>query len=168
MCVFLGGGRYDNLMGSIKHRFSGKGGSIPEQDNIDAVGFSIGIERLFNILENKAKKKAGGAVRPNETLVYVASAGFKDEKMAANERLKIVTELWAAGIAAETTYDFNPKPRSQIQTASDGLVPFVIWIGSKELKDGVIRVKSMKKEKEEDVPRNELVATMRRLIALNL
>jgi histidyl-tRNA synthetase len=48
-----GGGRYDGLIGM----FSGK--SIP------SVGGSIGIERIFNILEEKAKLK--GEIRATET-----------------------------------------------------------------------------------------------------
>jgi histidyl-tRNA synthetase len=48
-----GGGRYDGLIGM----FSGK--SIP------SVGGSIGIERIFNILEEKEKSK--GQVRAVET-----------------------------------------------------------------------------------------------------
>jgi len=48
-----GGGRYDGLVGM----FSGK--------QIPAVGVSIGIERVFAILEEKLKKDA--SMRPTET-----------------------------------------------------------------------------------------------------
>jgi len=48
-----GGGRYDGLIGM----FSGK--------NIPSVGGSIGIERIFAILEEKAMEK--GVIRATET-----------------------------------------------------------------------------------------------------
>lgn len=53
-----GGGRYDGLVGM----FSGK--------NIPAVGVSIGIERIFAILERKAEEEK--KVRPTKTHILVA------------------------------------------------------------------------------------------------
>merc|ERR1719310_2093487 len=74
-----GGGRYDGLVGM----FDPKGRSVP------CVGVSIGIERLFSIMEaNMAKKKE--QIRTVDTDVYVISA----QKNLAEERMKVVTELW--------------------------------------------------------------------------
>lgn len=56
-----GGGRYDGLIGM----FSGK--SIP------SVGGSIGIERIFNILEEKELAK--GQIRATETQILVSQMG---------------------------------------------------------------------------------------------
>lgn len=53
-----GGGRYDGLVGM----FSGK--------QIPSVGVSIGIERVFAILEERFKNDS--AVRSTETQIYVA------------------------------------------------------------------------------------------------
>jgi len=53
-----GGGRYDGLVGM----FSGK--------QIPSVGVSIGIERVFAILEEKFKNDK--SVRATETQIYVA------------------------------------------------------------------------------------------------
>merc|ERR1719474_1385085 len=74
-----GGGRDDGLVGM----FDPKGRSVP------CVGVSIGIERLFSIMEaNMAKKKE--QARTIDTDVYVISA----QKNLAEERMKVVTELW--------------------------------------------------------------------------
>jgi len=54
-----GGGRYDNLIGMFC------------QNQIPSVGGSIGIERLFTILENKYKEK----VKENACEVLVATVG---------------------------------------------------------------------------------------------
>lgn len=66
LCVYLSGGRYDKLVGM----FSGK--------DVPAVGVSIGIERVFAIMEGQARARAadsGTAIRATETQVLVASIG---------------------------------------------------------------------------------------------
>ena len=76
-----GGGRYDDLVGM----FDAKGRRVP------CVGISIGIERVFGLLE---AKHAGTKLRSNETQVYVVSA----QKKLVEERLKVCADLWAADI----------------------------------------------------------------------
>ena len=84
-----GGGRYDDLVGM----FDAKGRKVP------CVGFSVGVERIFTILEAKlmaSKEKA----RTTETEVYVATV----QKNMVTERLKLAAELWNAGIKTEFSY----------------------------------------------------------------
>ena len=76
-----GGGRYDDLVGM----FDAKGRKVP------CVGVSIGVERVFSILEARAAKENR---RTTETEVYVASA----QKNLVEERLKICAELWSVDI----------------------------------------------------------------------
>lgn len=78
-----GGGRYDKLVGM----FDSKNKDVP------CVGVSIGIERLFSIMEAKADK-AKAVARTTETQVYVASA----QKNLLEERMKLCCLLWDAGI----------------------------------------------------------------------
>ena len=54
------------------------------------------------------------------------------------DRLKILGELWNAGIAAETMYKDNANPKNQLEFALDNGIPLVIFIGENELKDGVV------------------------------
>ena len=75
-----GGGRYDNLVGMFN----------PKRKQVPCVGVSIGVERLFSILE----ARAGGKTRTNETEVYVASA----HKGLHLKRLEILNKLWSAGL----------------------------------------------------------------------
>lgn len=89
-----GGGRYDGLVGM----FSGK--------VVPAVGVSIGIERVFSILE----EKAGPEIRPTSTQIFVAQAS----KNLTAERMKLLSEFWRNGIAAETLYSDNPKAAKQV------------------------------------------------------
>lgn len=85
-----GGGRYDGLVGM----FDPKGGQVP------CVGVSIGIERIFSIMEAKARMAGAARVRTVETQVLVAS-GQKD---ILEERMKICTRLWDAGIKVNSFY----------------------------------------------------------------
>lgn len=79
-----GGGRYDKLVGRFK-----KKGDVP------CVGFSVGVERLFTVMQ-ELRKSQNAATRSN-TLALVCSV----DAGALAERMALVAELWQAGIAAE-------------------------------------------------------------------
>jgi histidyl-tRNA synthetase len=76
-----GGGRYDELVGMFD----------PKNRKVPCVGVSIGVERIFSLLE---ARKADQALRSSPIEVYVASA----QKGLVEERMKICTMLWSAGI----------------------------------------------------------------------
>ncbi|XP_059999760.1 histidine--tRNA ligase, cytoplasmic [Lagenorhynchus albirostris] len=141
------GGRYDGLVGM----FDPKGRKVP------CVGLSIGVERIFSIVEQRleaVKEK----VRTTETQVLVASA----QKKLLEERLKLISELWDAGIKAELLYKKNPKLLNQLQYCEEAGIPLVAIIGEQELKDGVIKLRSVASREEVDVRREDLVEEIRR------
>uniref|UniRef100_A0A4W4FXV1 histidine--tRNA ligase n=1 Tax=Electrophorus electricus TaxID=8005 RepID=A0A4W4FXV1_ELEEL len=142
-----GGGRYDGLVGM----FDPKGKKVP------CVGVSIGIERIFSIMEQKAELLAE-KVRTTETQVLVASA----QKNLLEERLKLTTELWNAGIKAEVLYKKNPKLLTQLQHCEETGIPLVAILGEQELKDGVVKLRKVASREEVDVPREELVEELKR------
>lgn len=78
-----GGGRYDNLVGM----FDAKHKQVP------CVGVSIGVERLFAVMEAKQAAK-NQKQRVTEVEVYVASA----QKNLHEERMKLCNELWEEGL----------------------------------------------------------------------
>uniref|UniRef100_A0AAQ4P4L3 histidine--tRNA ligase n=1 Tax=Gasterosteus aculeatus aculeatus TaxID=481459 RepID=A0AAQ4P4L3_GASAC len=140
-----GGGRYDGLVGM----FDPKGRKVP------CVGVSIGIERIFSILEQKASAEK---VRTTEVQVMVASA----QKNLLEERLRLLTELWNAGIKAEVMYKKNPKLLSQLQHCEESGIPLVAILGEQELKDGVVKLRVVASREEVDVSRAALVDEIRR------
>ena len=83
-----GGGRYDELVGMFDQR----GKAVP------CVGLSIGIERIFSILEARAKASSTTKVRTIDTQVLVSSG----QKNLAEDRMKVCTLLWDAGIKVDT------------------------------------------------------------------
>ncbi|XP_075869778.1 histidine--tRNA ligase isoform X2 [Nelusetta ayraudi] len=142
-----GGGRYDGLVGM----FDPKGRKVP------CVGVSIGIERIFSIMEQKAEASAE-KVRTTEVQVMVASA----QKNLLEERLKLVTELWNADIKAEVLYKKNPKLLSQLQHCEESGIPLVAILGEQELKDGVVKLRDVATREEADVSRADLIQEIRR------
>ncbi|CAB3999508.1 histidine--tRNA ligase, cytoplasmic-like isoform X2 [Paramuricea clavata] len=138
-----GGGRYDDLVGM----FAAKGRKVP------CVGVSIGIERIFAILEAKAKA-SGSKQRTTKTCVLVASG----QKNFLEQRMKLVSKLWEDGIQAEILYKKNPKMLSQFQFCEDNEIPFCAIIGESELKEGVVTLRDMKSRQETKVKQEDLAA----------
>jgi len=140
-----GGGRFDNLVGM----FSGK--------QIPAVGVSIGIERIFNILEEKYKNSPD--IRSVETEVFVAVIG----KNLTKERFKVLNELWENGINAEILYNENPRMDKQMDYVINNKIPFMVFIGENELKENKLKVKCMANGNEVMVERGKLVEEVKKL-----
>lgn len=95
------GGRYDKLVGN----FSGK--------DVPAVGVSVGIERVFAIMEAQIRERAA-PVRATETEVLVASIG---EGMQT-KRMEVAAMLWQAGVKAEFGFKPNPKMKQQLSSST--------------------------------------------------
>lgn len=143
------GGRYDGLVGL----FAGK--------EVPCVGVSIGVERVFSIMEGQWRKHAeekGGTIRETETEVLVASIGSGMQQ----KRMSLASQLWAAGIKAEFGYKPNPKMADQLGYALKGGIPFMILFGEDELAKGVVKIKDLDAEREEEVREEVLVEEVRR------
>ncbi|XP_054841207.1 histidine--tRNA ligase, cytoplasmic [Eublepharis macularius] len=147
-----GGGRYDGLVGM----FDPKGRKVP------CVGVSIGIERIFSIMEQKAEASEE-KVRTTETQVLVASA----QKKLLDERLKLVSELWDSGIKAEMLYKKNPKLLNQLQYCEETGIPLVAILGEQELKDGVVKLRDVTTREEVDICRGNLMEEIKRRTCLS-
>lgn len=145
-----GGGRYDGLIGM----FSGK--------DIPAIGVSIGIERIFVILEERAKQDQN--VRATKTQVLVASLG----KGMTKERFRICNILWEAGIKAETMYKENLNSDKQLKYCLENGIPIIIWIGEDEVAEGITKVKTLNDEEQYKFKTEDLVAEILPLIQKNL
>lgn len=89
------GGRYDTLVSSL---------SPSIKHSTPCVGISIGIERIFAILESRAAasgEEADAAASP--TQCYVISV----DKQLTEERMKLVTQLWEANIRVSVVNRFS-------------------------------------------------------------
>ncbi|KAL1458273.1 hypothetical protein WDU94_008435 [Cyamophila willieti] len=144
-----GGGRYDNLVGMFD----------PRQRNVPCVGISIGVERIFSLIESKlAAEKT--KLRTTEVQVYVASA----QKDLLEERMRLCSYLWKNGINAEHSYKKNPKLLGQLQYCEDNGIPWVAIVGESEIAKNIVRLREVSTRKEEEVDRNRLCEVLKEKI----
>lgn len=87
-------GRYDNLIGMFS--------TVP----VPSIGFSIGIERIFSILEQKYLKDPNVTIRENPSDCIVASIPSKTMDMTP-EKMRVYSLLWDAGIKCDFNYRLN-------------------------------------------------------------
>ncbi|XP_068648365.1 histidine--tRNA ligase, cytoplasmic-like isoform X2 [Aristolochia californica] len=146
------GGRYDNLV----KMFGAK-------EEIPAVGISLGIERVFTIMEEQLAKDNSQVIRATETQTMVVFVGKKGDELTSHAA-KLVSELWKVNIKAE--YAITNKVMKQIDRAKQSGIPFMVIVGETELRDGVANVKEIAVNKEEAVPRDQVVQELQRRLNL--
>lgn len=151
-----GGGRYDKLVGMFEEARGLKKREVP------CVGVSIGIERLFSIMEaNMTKEADKGKVRTTETEVFVATA----QKKLHEERFKVCRELWDADIKTEQPYKKSPKMLDQLQYCEEHGIPLAVILGSSEIEKGVVKLRIVDSREEEEVRREQLPEVVRKKLA---
>uniref|UniRef100_A0A0C9QXR6 Histidine--tRNA ligase, cytoplasmic n=1 Tax=Wollemia nobilis TaxID=56998 RepID=A0A0C9QXR6_9CONI len=144
------GGRYDNLVGM----FSGK--------QVPAVGVSLGIERVFTIMEQQEQDRKK-VIRATQTQVLAVVLG--DDMGVA---VKLVSELWAGKLKAEFALTSSRKIGKQIQNALESGIPYMLIMGENELNRGLVILKDIEANKQEEVPRDNIVDELKnRLNASN-
>src|SRR3989338_860591 len=128
------GGRYDKMIGS----FIGRG-------DYPAVGVSFGLDRIYDayIEKNKMQQKT-------VTKVYVIPIN------AFEDSLKIAEELRNENVSVDI--DLTGKgPSKNLQYANSLGIPYVLFVGEEELKQGKVKLKDMVSGKEQLMSAEELV-----------
>jgi histidyl-tRNA synthetase len=138
------GGRYDNLVGM----FSVSNTQTP------CVGVGIGIERVFTIIEQRAKEK--NLMGQSDIQVYIASIGGN----TLAHRMRIARELWNANVPAEYSHKENPKLKPQMDECLEKGIPFMVVFGDEEMNSGVVKMKNMELRTETEVKLEDLAATL--------
>jgi histidyl-tRNA synthetase len=141
-----GGGRYDNLVSMFQ-----EAGKITP-----CVGVSVGIERVFTLMEKRLEEEQGSIKQPN-VKVLVASAG--DDML--KEKMRVTRMLWDSNISAEFSQQENPKLKFEIANALDREIPFMVIVGEEEIKLNKCKVKDLKARTEDLVSLDALVKTLR-------
>lgn len=112
------------------------------------MGGSIGIERLFTILESQYADK----VKENACEVLVATI----KTIPVEEKLRILSKLWKSGIKAETMYVEKAKPEKQFDYAFSKQIELILWVGEEELKTGELNLKVTSRLRRSCIKRNSL------------
>ncbi|XP_062502197.1 histidine--tRNA ligase, cytoplasmic-like isoform X2 [Corticium candelabrum] len=147
----VGGGRYDELVGMFD----------ANKKQVPCVGFSVGIERIFSVVESKPQFQTSGKPRAIETDVLVASG----QQGLLTERMKLCNELWACKIKTELFHKVNPKLLNQFQYCEEHGIPFVAIIGQDELAQGHVKLRDTLTRNEMLVARSKLPEEIQRRLA---
>ena len=140
-----GGGRYDGLVG------------IFSSQQQPAVGISVGLERIIEVMEELNLGPQGRA----KTLTQVLVTVFSREMVAAS--LALVQELRAAGLRAELYLGSERLP-NQMRYASRKGIPAVAIVGPDEAATGKTVVRDMKSGQQSTVARAETAAAIRAVL----
>ncbi len=119
-----GGGRYDDLTGAF---------GLP---GIPAVGISFGIDRIYDVME---ELNLFPLDKLASTRILVASFDVQSELFA----LEVLNRLRSAGISSEL-FPERVNIKRQLAYANKKSIPYVILIGSEEMKTGEPTLKNMK------------------------
>lgn len=138
-----GGGRYDGLIGAFLNR------------DIPATGFSIGIERILEVIQEFG-------LLPAKASVADAMMVFVEETLA--EAASIASTLRDAGFAIDQSVLTNRGIGAQLKYADRRNIPFAIIPGSDEISRNHVSVKNLKQGDQVEVAIDELVPTMTSLL----
>jgi histidyl-tRNA synthetase len=134
--TLCGGGRYDNLIHEID-----------DKQDIPAVGFGFGIERMINELEAEGVElEAEPAVE-----LYVGILG----REAKAEAYRLVQKLRTAGVIVETDY-MDRSVKAQMKYANKIGAKNTVIIGADELTNNKANIKNMETGEQTEVSLDKL------------
>ncbi|MEJ6981066.1 histidine--tRNA ligase [Pedobacter sp. P351] len=136
-----GGGRYDDLTGMFGLK------------DLTGVGISFGADRIYDVLEELDLFPADTA---ETTKVLITNFDAESETFA----LPILQDLRSKGIAAEL-YPSSAKLKKQMSYADSKRIPYVLLIGTDEIKSGVLTLKEMKTGDQVKLTQVELILRFR-------
>ena len=129
--TLCGGGRYDNLIHEID-----------EKQNIPAVGFGFGIERIINEL-------AAEGVELEEEPAVELYVGILGEEAKASA-YKLVQQLRKVGVIVETDY-MDRSVKAQMKYANKINARNTVIIGANEINNNRAHVKNMETGEQTEV-----------------
>lgn len=131
-----GGGRYDDLVGMFSNQ------SVP------ACGFSLGLERILLILEERGMFPAQLAGQPQ-----VLVTQFDESTQGAS--LLLAHRLRAAGLRVDLYPDLDRYGR-QFKYADERKIPFALLVGPSEIEQGTVGVKDLRSGEQVAVAQGEI------------
>jgi histidyl-tRNA synthetase len=136
-----GGGRYDNLTGSF---------GLP---GVSGVGFSFGVDRLYDVLEELGLFPAESLKSTQILLTHFDEKGFL-------YALGLLSKLRSEGIQAEI-YPDQTKVKKQLEYATKKGIPFVGICGDQEIEKSVIALKDLESGVQESFSLDDLIEKLK-------
>lgn len=137
----LGGERFDKLIEKVS------GVDIP------GTGFAIGFDRTLEAAEQFNLIPAGST--RTQLLVTVFNSSLM------TEAIKNVKRLRDSNIATELYPDVNAKLEKQLKYADRKGIPFVLIQGPEEQTRGVVKIKDMNAQTQEELPVDQVIEKLR-------
>jgi histidyl-tRNA synthetase len=137
-----GGGRYDNLTQSFG-----------DKENLSGVGFSFGVDRIFDAMEELKLFPREAQVSSKVLLCHLDAQGM-------NHGLGLLSRLRASGISAEI-YPDQSKLKKQLDYGNRKMIPFTIVIGSEEIQSGLFPLKNMESGTQEKISFDEIILRLK-------
>lgn len=136
-----GGGRYDNLIGSLA------GKSLP------AVGFSFGFDRVYEAMSQRSLFPKN----LSETKVMITV--FSND--LARESIALANKLRSSEINTEIYLDWDERLDKQLKYTDKKNIPFAIILGPEEIKMNVVKLKDMKTGQQETLVLDKLISKLK-------
>jgi len=118
-----GGGRYDNLAEYYTDR------------KMPGVGISLGLTRLFFILQEQNLLNEGFLSAPADVLIIPMTDDL-------SHAVELATSMRESGLRVQV-YSENKKFKAKVSYADKLGIPFVVFLGEDEIDKGLITVKDM-------------------------
>ena len=118
-----GGGRYDNLAGFYTDR------------KMPGVGISLGLTRLFSILQEQGLLNEALLSAPADVLIIPMTDDL-------SHAVRLATSMRESGLRVQI-YSENKKFKVKVSYADKLGIPFVVFLGEDEIEKGLITVKDM-------------------------
>ena len=132
------GGRYDNLAEYYTDK------------QLPGVGISIGLTRLFFVLEDQGYLNDQLNTAPADALILPMTGDM-------SAAITLATQLRNAGVRTQI-YGEQKKFKQKMTYADRIAVPYVIFLGEDEIKDGAAAVKDMRTGEQVKLPTDQAVA----------
>lgn len=136
-----GGGRYDDLTG------------VFGLEGVSGVGFSFGIERIFDIMEEKN-------LFPQENLAGTKVLLVNFDEQSGRYALKLLKKLRDAGVASEV-FPEPAKMKKQMNYADKKKIPYVLLAGSREIESQRFGLKNMTTGEQRDLGIDEIISSLK-------
>lgn len=140
------GGRYDNLAGCYTSK------------KLPGVGISIGLTRLFYILNEQGMLNSKLNTAPADVLII--PMGDKN-----SDGIYFATKLRKSGIRSQIYYD-NKKFKQKMAYANKLGIPYVVFLGEDEVNAGVVTCKDMETGEQTRLSPDETIIRIQSGLAL--
>lgn len=132
------GGRYDNLVSSLLDN---------SNFHVPCVGLSVGIERIFAILESHQDDKKQDQLFESKIHCCIGSIG----QGTVLHRFKIISDLRKRGIRVRNVLKSSLKPLVLYQACEKEAAPFAIFFGPEDMKTNSVCLRNMSLRQDEKI-----------------